>query len=653
LQVDHALYGLEPAGHLLTHAALHALAAVLLFLALLRMTGALGPSAFVAAVFALHPLHVESVAWATERKDTLSGLFWMLGLLGYVRYAERPDSAVRYGWVALCLALGLLAKPTLVTFPFVLLLLDYWPLGRLRDDAALWPPEATRLRRVVLEKLPLFALAGVASVVAFSIQRARGAMAGADALAPWLRLLNALESYAVYLVQTVWPSGLAAFYPHPLDTVSGARAASAGLLLGVATALALAGARRRPYLAVGWLWYLGTLVPVIGVVQVGMQARADRYMYLPLVGLAILVAWGAADLAGRRRGLLRAAAFASLAALGLVATAQVRTWRDTTTLFERAIAVTEKNFFAHDGLAATHLREGRLDDAERHYRRARELNPHWASPHVGLADVAAQRGEPELAIRYYREGLRREPRARTHANMGKALADTGRLREAIAHYRTALEFDDDTGLAEIHALLGHALAETGELDEALAHYEAAVGVDPGFAEARGNLGILLVRSGRLDAAVPHLERAVARRPELATVHKALAEVASRRGRTAEAIRHYRDVLRLEPGSLEVANNLAWILATTADPALRDPAEALRLVGAVAAAFPEPPPTLLDTLAAAQAATGRFNAAMQTADAAVRGARALGNEALAAQVTARRALYAAGRPYVGPAPGPVE
>jgi hypothetical protein len=308
---------------------------VLLFLALARMTGALGCSAFVAAVFAVHPLHVESVAWATERKDVLAGFFFSLTLLAYARFAERPDSKRSYALVLAALACALLSKPTAVTLPLVLLLLDFWPLGRLS-----WAASA---RRVWLEKLPMLALALAAALVTLLVQRSGGGMEFADRVLPLgVRLWNALDSYGVYLAQTVWPAGLSVFYPHPVEGISQGRALVSGALLVAVTAGALALARRAPYLLVGWLWFLITLIPMIGIVQVGVQAHADRYMYLPLQGLSIALAWGAVDLLGRSPQRRRALAIAGAVAVGVLAIAahrQVAIWRDSLTLFGRAVAL--------------------------------------------------------------------------------------------------------------------------------------------------------------------------------------------------------------------------------------------------------------------------------------------------------------------------
>jgi hypothetical protein len=354
LQIDRALWGDEPTGFHLTNVALHAACSVVLFLALLRLTGAAGRSAFVAAVFALHPLHVESVAWAAMRKDSLSGLFWMLALWSYAGSARRPGAR---GWAAvtLFLALGLLSKPAVVTLPFVLLLLDYWPLGRLR--------RAAEARRAVLEKLPWIAIVAGASAVTLWVQAQAGALPDAMRLPFELRLWNAVDSYGNYLLESFWPAGLAVFHPHPVDDLPAARVALIAALLASISLAAVWLARSRPYLLVGWLWYLGTLVPMIGLVQAGMQARADRYMYLPLIGLALAVTWGVSDLLGRSRAgrAMRATAFAAaLVALFGVTSAQLRHWRDPVALHQRVVAVTRPYALSEQRLANALRVAGRL-----------------------------------------------------------------------------------------------------------------------------------------------------------------------------------------------------------------------------------------------------------------------------------------------------
>ncbi len=574
-QVDYALYGLEPGGYHLTNLLLHTMSAVFLFLAFARMTGEVWRSGFVAAVFAIHPLHVESVAWVSERKDVLSGLFMMLTLYGYVHYRELPSSWSRYLATIACFALGLLAKPMLVTLPFVLLLLDHWPLGRFSgraDRTAEW-------RRALIEKIPFLALAAGASAVTFAVQGAGGAIHDFERLPLGMRVANAITSYAQYLLDAVWPVRLAAFYPYPVDSISSVEVGGAALVLVILTGVSLRFARAHKYLPVGWLWYLGMLVPVIGLVQVGMQARADRYMYLPLIGLTLPVAWGVPELAARwriPRAYLIAAACAALVALGAVARDQVGTWRNTEALFRRALSVTVDNFRAHQALGNELLKQERIDEAAAHFQEAARLAPEWSNPRVGLADVEVHEGRIEVALRIYEAVLDREP--------------------------------NDSAAA-------------------------------------GRYGLALGLVGRFAEAKVHLERSLADHRGTAELYRAMAEIEAALGNVRSAQAHGREALLMRPDYTDAANNLAWLLATTADAALRDPGEAIRLVEADAQGSDAP--WLLDTLAAAYAADGRFEEAIRTADRAARIATEQEQTASAEQIRERLALYRKHEPYVDP------
>jgi tetratricopeptide (TPR) repeat protein len=636
LTVDYGLYGLEPAGYLLTNVALHALSAVLLFLFLMRTTGALGASAFVAAVFAVHPLHVESVAWVSERKDALAGVFWMLAMLAYAAWVARRG-ALRYAALVLALAAGLLAKPMLVTLPFALLLLDYWPLGRLGRGPV---PEARLVRRAVLEKLPLFALVAVVSTVTFLVQRELGAMQHGDALPLHERIANALISYVLYLRDAVWPRGLAVFYPHLQSrTPLGLAAACAALLLAISVAIWRS---RRPYLVMGWLWYLGNLVPVLGLVQVGMQSRADRYMYVPLIGLSIAAAWGALELAGTSR--LRRRVAAGLGALGVAALSvtawlQVGHWRDTESLYRHATLVTRDNFLAHHGLGGLLLRQGAIDEAAAHFREALRIKPRWPGAHFGVGDVHLARGEFEAAILAYERGLRYAPRnGRGNLQLTRALLSADRNSEAIGRARTAARLTGGRQRAELLGLLGVALARKGRMEEALAELDRALAIWPEYAEGHANRGLALLALGRGDEAQAAIDRALDLGHESPALYSALGDLNLARGASAEAVDHYRAALALAPDDLHAANNLAWTLATTDDPALRDPDEALRVAGAAAEATEGGDPGILDTLAAAYAAAGRYDEAAATARRAAELADRQGRPAFASELRARGLEY---------------
>jgi Flp pilus assembly protein TadD len=546
--IDYAIWGLDPRGFHLTNLLLHAVSTALLFGILARMTGATWRSAFVAGVFALHPVHVESVAWAAVRKDVLSALFWMLTLWAYVRYTEQP-SWRRYLPVPLFLALGLMAKSMLVTLPFVLLLLDYWPLRRM-------PP----MRHAVLEKLPLVALSAISSVVTYRVQQAAGAVQPVDLYPASVRALNALLAYATYLRQAFWPAGLAVFYPHPGEHVSRVAAGGAALLLAAITAVALRTRARHPYLAVGWLWFLGTLVPVIGLVQLGAQARADRYLYLPLIGLSMAVTWTVPGLLARRwpRASLMLGA-AALVALTIMSIRQVPRWRDSATLFAHALDVTRENAVAHLNLGVALADQGDHPGARHHLEQAIRIHPGSAEAHGALAEVLARQGQGEEALARFRTALRLDPSlSRVHNGFGRALLEGGDVEEAALHFREAVRLDP--AYAEAHSNLGVALLRTGSFTEAVEHLREAATLDPASAEAHNNWGVALMNRGDLEEAVKHFERAAALGSAEADGNWALALTRkgialSEAGRVEESVEAYERALALNPAYAEAHNAL--------------------------------------------------------------------------------------------------
>ncbi len=439
--LDCEVYGLRPAGHHLTSVVLHVLNCLLLFGLLRRLSGDFWPSTFVAALFAVHPMHVESVAWVAERKDVLSTMFFLLAALAYVGYARRGGAA-RYAAVAALFALGLMAKPMVVTLPLVLLLFDYWPLQRGRPWIAL-----------VLEKLPLFALAGVSAVATLLAQRAGGSMESNDLVPLPLRVVNATVSYARYVIKTVWPTDLSVLYPHP-NLAGGTpwspwQLAAAGSFVVVVTVIVFAVRDRRRYPLVGWMFYLVTLLPVIGLVQVGQQAMADRYTYLPSIGLFVVVAWGARDALAAIPGKpavkrLAVAIVAVVVVIGAAAAswAQTRYWRDSLALFERALAVTAPTPIMLSNLGVALARQGRLDEAIASHLRALEIKPDYAKAHNNLGTAYQEAGRIDLAIGHYRAAIGIDPdSAAAHYNLGVALQASGRSREAAAEFRRALEIE--------------------------------------------------------------------------------------------------------------------------------------------------------------------------------------------------------------------
>ena len=531
--VDCQLFGLDPKGHHLTNVLLHLANTLLCFLVLTRMTGAIWRSGFVAALFALHPLHAESVAWVAERKDVLSTLFWMLTLWAYTFYVERPEWK-RYLVVLLTFALGLMAKPMLVTLPLVLVLLDYWPLGRFQGYRFGAPTLSVRAPinnknwrsraiLLVLEKSPLFALAAISSVVTLLVQQAGGAVKSFVAFSPTVRLANAIVSYLIYIVKTILPYHLAPFYPHPGNSLPMWQVAGSLLLLVCISVLLVRQAKKFPYLFVGWLWYLVTLLPVIGLVQVGEQALADRYTYVPLIGLFIMIAWGISQLASNwpyRRIAFVLAATVMLPALVVCTSKQLSHWSNTVTLFEHTVRVTADNYFAHTQLGVAFAACGELDTAISHYSKALQIRPDYAM---------------------------------AHNNLGLALEGKGRIHEATRSYSKALQIKPD--LAGAHSNLGNALAQQGRIDEAILHFSKALQLKPDSAELHYNMGNTLARQGEMEQAIVLLSRAVQLEPDFAEAYNNLGAVLSYQGKYQEAIAYFTEALRIKPDYLEARNNL--------------------------------------------------------------------------------------------------
>jgi tetratricopeptide (TPR) repeat protein len=549
-QADVSLFGPRPGPHHLVSLLLHTAGALVLFLALRGATGAAWPSAFAAALFALHPLHVESVAWVAERKDVLSGLCWALSLLAYLAYVRRPG-ARRYLLVAACFALGLLAKPMVVTLPAVLLLLDFWPLGRWGLPGRSTPRGAALL---LLEKLPLALLAAASSVVTYLAQQSGGGLVMSGHYPLAARLSNAAVSLVSYPAKLLLPVDLAVLYPFREQVPLLQAGAAALLALGI-TLLALRQARRRPWLAVGWLWYLVAVLPVIGVLQVGFQSMADRYSYLPSIGLFVLAA---AELRAAARRRHRAAALALAAAAVLLcavaARHQVGFWRDSETLFRRATAVTRSNWLAENNLGTALLQKGRLDEAIEHFTAALRVNPGYARTRVNLGDALLTRGKGAEALAQYEAALALDPSfslARYHR--GRALIELRRFDEALVDLRATLAQHPES--ADAHATTGVALLELGRPDEALGFFQAALRLDPGAVLPRLNMGLVLFNRGET-AAVARLFREVIRldpaRPE---AHLMLGRIAEREGRAPEAAASYREALRLRPGFAEARRRL--------------------------------------------------------------------------------------------------
>ncbi len=578
--VDYQFFGLRGGPPHLINVGWHALATLLLFAFLRRATGSRWRSALVAFLFALHPLHVESVAWVTERKDVLSGFFFFLTLYAYVRYAER-ESTARYLQVLVCFGFGLMAKPMLVTLPFVLVLLDFWPLQRWSWKTPPWK-----------EKIPFLLISAASSVVTYQAAETAFNLVGSNELPMFLRLGNPLVSYLEYIGQTLWPAGLAVFYPYPKNQPAW-QPLLAGLAIAGISILALRWFRRRPYIAIGWLWYLGMLVPVIGIVQAGEQSKADHFVYLPLAGLFLVLAW-----ALPARPAAAAAAAVACVALAVVTWVQVGYWKNSESLFRHALDVTRGNYLAHYQLGVFLAdTPSRIPEAIEEYRAALVLKPAYvaAMNNLGVALAKTPDRLPE-AIACYQAALRIRPDyVLALNNLGAALSQSpGRMPEAIAQYREALRITPDD--ASVHRNLGQALARMGRWPEALSEFQTAVRVDPGNAEAHNDLATVLTNmpgrlqdalaqyqeaarlkpdyaaphdslgillsdvSGRLPDAVAECQAAVRIQPDNPGFHKDLGNALARSRRMPEAIAEYEAALRLRPDFAEAHNNLGFALA---------------------------------------------------------------------------------------------
>ena len=502
--IDVELFGLDAGQHHLVNLLIHTLSTVLLFVVFARMTKDVWPSALVAALFAVHPTHVESVAWIAERKDVLSGFFWILTMWVYVRYVSAP-SAGRYAGVVAASVAGLLSKPMVVTLPFVLLLLDVWPLQRVMSRG--WRP-------LILEKVPLIVLSLASSIVTFVVQREAGAVRALEVLPLERRIPATVLGYAEYVFKTVWPVDLAVLYPHPA-VIPVWQIAVAGSALTLITAAAGWFRRARPYLAVGWFWFLGTLVPVIGLVQVGTQRIADRYLYLPSIGLLIVAAWGTAELATRLRAPRRTLAIVALsivATLSVLAHRQVQHWKSSIALWEHTLQVTENNSRAHAHLGHALTAEARHDEAIAQFQRALALRPNYPEALNYLGAALARRGEAEAAVPMFRRAVELAP-ALPHArtNLATALAQSGQLQEAIVEYREAVGVNPNDLQARVN--LGRALMTTGHTDEGAGHLLHAT--------------VALLNAGRVNDALEQLEVVLRVSPNHPEARPLLEELAAR------------------------------------------------------------------------------------------------------------------------------
>jgi tetratricopeptide (TPR) repeat protein len=603
--LDWQCFGGKASGHHLTSVVFHLANTLLLFLVLRQMTGAQWRSAFIAALFALHPLHVESVAWISERKDVLSTFFLFLTLGAYSRYVqakaiERLPTPSPHGWevqsptlyyltALLFFALGLMSKPMLVTVPFLMLLLDYWPLDRFKNLATIDAGKSRSLNsktpvspyaalyKLVIEKVPFFVLSLASSVVTFLVQQKGGAVSASLSLGQ--RTANSFVSCARYLGKMFWPLDLSVLYPHPGDWLVWQVASAAALVLGISVGVVLLG-RRRPYLPVGWFWFLGSLVPVIGLVQVGIQSMADRYTYVPIIGMWIALVWGICDLVPaspvRNQWFAIGAGFALLGCAGLTAR-QILFWRDSESLFRRAVSVTSRNYLAYNNLGFYLAGRGQDKEALENYRKALEINPVYDDALNNIGYALAGQKKPAEAIPYYEAALRIRPNhVEVHNNLGNALSETGQIPAAIEQYRFVLHEEPDH--ADAHNNLGIALAMQGKLDEAIEHFHAAIRFKPKYASAHSNLGNAFAAQRKFDDAISEYQESLRLNPADAQAHNNLGNVLAEQNRLDEAVEQYSQALRLHADNPEAQFNLGMALARQGkrDEAGAHYREALRL-----------------------------------------------------------------------------
>ena len=538
--LDYQLYGLNPKGFLLTNLFFHIANSLLLFLLLFRMTGAIWQSAFVAVVFALHPLNVESVAWVAERKNVLSTFFLLLTIWAYSHYAAKP-TIKSYGLVFLLFAFGLMSKAILITLPFVLLLFDYWPLERFKlgqreggfkiAQKDKYFNGEKNVSKLVLEKFPLLILSALFSTTTLIFFKKNVLIAsesvGQDPVSILTILTNVMISYFEYLWKMLWPKGLAILYAHPGNTLAVWKGVLCGIALLVITTISIKLIRKAPYFVVGWFWYLGTFIPVIGFLRAGPHLIADRYAYLSLIGIFVIIAWGVPELLKEwhyRKNVLKASAGILILTLILITWTQVSHWKSSITVFEHAIRVTDKkypNFYVvYNNLGRALSDEGKIEEAIPHYKMAIKLNPKWVEGYNSLGLALQIKGKSSEAIIQYKTAMKVNPDyAPAYYNLGNALSEKGKLEKAISLYKRAIRLKPDYDLA--HNNLGNALFNTKMTEEAIDYYKEAIRIRPGFAAAHNNLGNALVQKGEMKEAIDHYRETVKLRPDLVAAQKNL------------------------------------------------------------------------------------------------------------------------------------
>jgi len=556
--LDCELYGLNPMGHHWTSLQIHLTNTLLLFFILQYMTGALWQSAFVAALFALHPLHIESVAWVSERKDVLSTFFGMLTILAYIRYVKKRNS-FRYFLVFILLSLGLMAKPMLVTLPFLLLLLDFWPLERLKYYSHHQSSgfQSLNLSRLIWEKVPLFIPVVISSVLTILAQKEVGALYTFEALPVKVRIANAFVSYAGYIIKTVWPQNLAVFYPHTLGISSLWYVFLAVFAIAGVSFFSIRSFKQHPYVAVGWFWYLGTLIPVIGLIQVGAQSMADRYTYIPLTGLFIIVAWAIPDLLKKwhlNKIIIAVFAIILISAFSMRSYFQIGHWKNSAAVFENAIKITNYNWLACNNLGLALMCNGKAEEAVFYFKKALQIRPDFLKTLDNLGVALFQLGKLEEALSYYSKALEIDPEhAQIHKHTAMILATQGKLEKALHHYTKALLIDPE--LADAHYELANVLATQGKLEKAKFQYKEAIKNDPKHSNAHYNLGCILLKRKEYKEALANFAQVIKINPDYKQAYNHIGIILLQRGKIKKAEKSFSKAVQIDPSYKDAINNL--------------------------------------------------------------------------------------------------
>ncbi len=548
--LDVSLYGMNSGNHHLINVLFHIANTMLLFLLFRRMTGNLFQCSFIAALFAIHPLHVESVAWVAERKDVLSTFFGMLTMGAYIRYVEKPGIKIYFSTLLL-FVLGLMSKPMLVTLPFVLLLLDYWPLRRFGNTGDKLKNEEFyargNIKNIIIEKIPLFMLSTASCILTFSVQKIGGAVGSLGAYPLDIRIANILISYIDYIGKMLWPFHLSVFYPLSND-ISIWKVINSIIILAIISTIAVRHIKQNPWFLIGWLWYLGTLVPVIGLVQVGLQAMADRYTYIPLIGIFVIIAWGIPELVVKlkyKETWQALAASVFFIFLMVISWLQVRHWADSTTIFKNALDNTTGNYVAHNNLGRALSDQGKIDEAIKHYKHALQIHPYPERPYTNLGAALFVQSRYNEAIKCYYDALRFAPDYfMAHNNLGIVFAAQGRFDEAVLHYSKALQLSPD--FEEIYNNLGVAFAAQERFDDAINSFLLALKKNPTYSEAYNNLGLAVIRKGLIEKAVLYFQEALRLKPGYTEAQRNLNRALSDLKKIENAVSRMQDALKINP-----------------------------------------------------------------------------------------------------------